>query len=62
MEWPRLGVGSPALGSGCPGVRRPCLTRLLQGRVVQFSTNIERCLQFVSLLAIRIQTILERSS
>jgi hypothetical protein len=43
-------------------VRRPCLTTLLQGRVVQFSAHIERCLQFFSLPAIRIKTIFERSS
>ena len=43
-------------------MRRPCLTTLLQGRVVQFSAHVERCLQFSSLLAIRIKTIFERSS
>ncbi|HEX8879814.1 MAG TPA: hypothetical protein VF749_07285, partial [Candidatus Acidoferrum sp.] len=43
-------------------VRRPCITTLLQGRVVQFSTHIERGLQFFSLPAIRIQAIFERSS
>src|SRR5215468_11109968 len=43
-------------------VRRPGLTTLLQGRVVQFSTHIEGCLQFFSLPAIRVKAIFERSS
>ena len=43
-------------------VRRPGLTTLLQGRVVQFSAHLERGLQFFPLPAIRIQTILERTS
>jgi hypothetical protein len=34
----------------------------LQGRVVQFSTHIEGGLQFISLPAIRVKAIFERSS
>ena len=43
-------------------VRRPCLTTLLQGRVVQLSAHVEGCLQFFSLPAIRVKAIFERSS
>jgi len=43
-------------------VRRPGLTTLLQGRVVQFSTHSEGGLQFFSLPAIRVKAIFERSS
>jgi len=45
-----------------PAVRRPGLTPLLQGGVVQFSTHLERGLQFFSLRAIRVKAIFERSS
>ena len=40
-------------------VRRPGLTTLLQGRVVQFSTHSEGGLQFFSLSAIRVKAIFE---
>jgi hypothetical protein len=43
-------------------VRRPGLTTLLQGRIVQFSTHIESGLQFFSLPAIGVKAIFERSS
>lgn len=43
-------------------VRRPCITTLLQGRVVKLSTHVQRCLQFFSLPAIRVKAIFERSS
>jgi hypothetical protein len=43
-------------------VRRPCLATLLQRSVVQFSTHVEGCLQFFSLLAVRVKAVFERSS
>ena len=41
-------------------VRRPSISTLLQGSVVQFTAHVQRGLQLFLLLAIRIQAIFER--
>ena len=43
-------------------VRGPGITTFLQARVVQLSAHVEGCLQFFTLLAIRIQAIFEGKS